>query len=119
MRSPKLILFLVAGIFAMCGTSPAQADAEKSYLQQIKLPKGFKISTYEANVPGARQMCLSPDGVLYVGTKSQKGSVYAVIDKNKDGKADEVIEVAQNMETMFPIRNLAAKILTLFLRPPR
>lgn len=97
MRSPKLMLILVAGILAMSGSSSAQADAAKDFLKQIKLPTGFKISTYAANVPGARQMCLAPDGVLFVGTKQEKGSVYAVIDKDKDGKADEVIAVAQDL----------------------
>ncbi|MDR3616976.1 MAG: PQQ-dependent sugar dehydrogenase [Candidatus Obscuribacterales bacterium] len=69
-------------------------------LDKIKLPPGFKIETYCATVPGARQMCLSDNGILYVGTKGidgSKGPVYAVIDKDHDGHADAVKIVAKDL----------------------
>src|SRR4030066_184039 len=47
------------------------------------------------NVPGARSMTLSPSGILFVGTRN--GEVYAVVDKNKDNKADEVITIVQGL----------------------
>ncbi len=58
----------------------------------IELPAGFKISVYADNVPGARSMALSKSGILFVGTRGSK--VYAVIDSNKDFKADRVITIA-------------------------
>lgn len=64
-------------------------------LDKIKLPPGFKIEVYAGNVPGARSMTLSPNGTLFVGTRN--GEVYAVVDKNKDNKADEVITIAQGL----------------------
>ena len=64
-------------------------------LDKIKLPPGFKIEVYAGNVPGARSMTLSPSGILFVGTRN--GEVYAVVDKNKDNKADEVITIAQGL----------------------
>jgi len=103
------MLCLVAGILAVSSSACAprlvdksyvqqgKAESQKNYLSQIKMPKGFKISTYAENIPGARQMCLSPEGVLYVGTRTPKGNVYAVVDKDKDGKADEVIVLARNL----------------------
>ena len=41
-------------------------------------------------------MVLSPNGTLFVGTRSE-GNVYAVLDNNKDGKADEVITIAKGL----------------------
>ena len=64
-------------------------------LDKIKLPPGFKIEVYTGNVPGARSMTLSPNGTLFVGTRN--GEVYAVVDNNKDNKADEVITIVQGL----------------------
>ena len=64
-------------------------------LDKIKLQPGFKIEVYAGNVPGARSMTLSPSGILFVGTRN--GEVYAVVDKNRDNKADEVITIAQGL----------------------
>lgn len=66
----------------------------KYNLDKIKLPAGFKIEVY-AEIKNARSMTVSPDGTLYVGTN--KKNVYAIPDKNKDGKADKVYEIASDM----------------------
>jgi len=65
-------------------------------LHLIKLPKGFTISLYTADVPNARAMVLTPDGTLFVGTR-KKGNVYAVVDKDKDFKADHVYRIAKKL----------------------
>ncbi len=65
-------------------------------LDKIKLPPGFRIEIYATGVTGARQMALSPNGTLYVGTIGE-GNVYAVLDNNKDGKADQVITIAKGL----------------------
>ncbi len=41
-------------------------------------------------------MALSPGGVLFVGTRDA-GNVYAVLDTNKDYKADKVITIASGL----------------------
>lgn len=64
-------------------------------LNKIKLPPGFKIEVYAANVPGARSMTLSPSGIVFVGTR--EGEVYAVVDKNRDNQGDEAISIAQGL----------------------
>ncbi|MEM7034204.1 MAG: sorbosone dehydrogenase family protein [Chloroflexota bacterium] len=56
----------------------------------ITLPPGFHIDIYADDVPNARSMALSPNGTLFVGTRSE-GSVYAVLDHDQDYQADEVI----------------------------
>ncbi len=67
-------------------------------LAKIKLPDGFKIDYYAKNVKNARSMALSPSGILYVGTRSND-KVFAIVDKDKDGKAEEVIEVASGLNS--------------------
>jgi glucose/arabinose dehydrogenase len=65
-------------------------------LAQIKLPPGFSIDLYATGVRNARSMALSPGGVLYVGTRSA-GNVYALVDTNKDQKADNVHTIASGL----------------------
>jgi glucose/arabinose dehydrogenase len=67
-------------------------------LQKVKLPPGFSISLFSGNVPGARSMALSPGGVLYVGTRPE-GKVYALTDRNRDGRADRVFTIAAGLQT--------------------
>jgi len=76
---------------------PVQGGGADLPLDQIKLPPGFRIEVYSDNVPGARSMTLSPGGTLYVGTLNA-GNVYAVVDRGKKGRADEVILIASGMD---------------------
>ena len=79
-------------------TAPAAVAAEAN-LAKIKLPAGFRISYFAQNVPGARELALGPDGTVYVGTNAQgtKGKVYALPDKNRDGRADAVLTIATGL----------------------
>ncbi|HEX9941216.1 MAG TPA: sorbosone dehydrogenase family protein [Thermoanaerobaculia bacterium] len=67
-------------------------------LDRIKLPAGFSIAVFSDQVPGARSMTLSPKGVLYVGTRGE-GKVYALVDRNRDGRADEVRTIASGLRS--------------------
>jgi hypothetical protein len=71
--------------------------ASANRLLMSTLPPGFKISLY-ARVPGARSMTLSPAGVLFVGTRA-KGCVYAVVDRDNDHTADEVLTIAEGLHS--------------------
>jgi glucose/arabinose dehydrogenase len=103
-----LLIFLFPAFFFGCTGKRAGFQKEllpsdssslyKKYsLDKLRLPAGFRISVY-AEVPNARSMTLSPSGVLYVGNRSED-KVYAVIDENKDGKADKVYIVASGLNT--------------------
>jgi glucose/arabinose dehydrogenase len=70
--------------------------ADDSIGEIISLPPGFAISTYAENVPNARSMAISQRNILFVGSMNA-GKVYAVVDKNGDFKADEVITVASGL----------------------
>jgi len=67
-------------------------------LEQIKLPAGFEISVYASGVENARSMTLSPNGTLFVGTRSA-GKVYAIVDRNGDFQADDVITMARGLNS--------------------
>jgi len=64
----------------------------------IKLPPGFHISVFADNVSGARSMSISSSGILFVGTRGE-GKVYAILDTNKDFKADEIITIASGLNS--------------------
>jgi glucose/arabinose dehydrogenase len=64
---------------------------------RIQLPPGFRIDLYADKVPDARSLALSPSGVLFVGTR-KAGNVYAVLDRDGDGRAEEVLTVARGLD---------------------
>jgi glucose/arabinose dehydrogenase len=78
------------------GSEPALTEYAQSLpLSSIKLPAGFKIDVF-AEAPDARQMAMSPSGIIYVGNKD-KGSVFALKDTDGDHKADKRWEVAKGL----------------------
>ena len=68
---------------------------KKYNLANIKMPAGFSINVY-AEINGARSLCVSPSGTVFVGTRDG-GKVYAIKDENHDGKADSVYVVARGL----------------------
>jgi glucose/arabinose dehydrogenase len=89
-----LLSSLLVLAFWSCNSSASNGNNQDNSLN-IKLPPGFHISIYADNVKGARSLCLSPDGTLFVGTRGDK--VYAVLDTNKDYKADKVVVIASGL----------------------
>ncbi len=63
----------------------------------IRLPPGFSIQVYASDVPNARQMALSPNGTLYVGSRGA-GKVHAVVDRDRDGRADQVYLIDKGLK---------------------
>jgi glucose/arabinose dehydrogenase len=72
------------------------AGAQQVPLNKITVPPGFSIEVYAPDVPNARSMALSPTGTLFVSTR-QAGNVYAVLDRDQDQKADDVITIASGL----------------------
>lgn len=92
-------LFLRLGIILVMFLSVVTCNNESVSFSQsdITLPPGFQIEVLAENVAGARSMALSENGILFVGTRDVGGNVYAVVDNNKDYKADEVVIVATGL----------------------
>ncbi|OGL61111.1 MAG: sorbosone dehydrogenase [Candidatus Tectomicrobia bacterium RIFCSPLOWO2_12_FULL_69_37] len=94
MRIRTLALLLASAWLG--GLSPA--GAQDLPLDQIKLPPGFRIRLFARGVPGARSLALSPSGTVFVGSRGA-GRVYALPDKDRKGRADEVVTLVQGMDT--------------------
>ncbi|GMQ24262.1 PQQ-dependent sugar dehydrogenase [Algoriphagus sp. oki45] len=71
----------------------AKADVK---LDQIRLLPGFKIEVWAADVPNARSMAMSEEGIVFVGNR-QGDSVFALVDENADGKADSKFILAEGL----------------------
>ena len=84
-------LFCLLGI-VLSGMSWAAALP----IEQIKLPKGFRITVFAEQVPNARSMALSPNGTLFVGTR-REDKVYAAQDRDGDNKADRTFVLAKGL----------------------
>ena len=37
-------------------------------IEQLNMPKGFKVETFADNVPNARQMALGDQGTVFIGS---------------------------------------------------
>lgn len=93
LSSIYLIFYALAGCNLFAGET---RSVEKEDLSKIKLPPGFAIEIYAGKVAGARSLTLGDKGTLFVGTR-REGNVYAVVDQNKDNKADKVYTIADGM----------------------
>ena len=78
-RAPRLLPILIL-FLAGCGSAAVEGAAPN--LDAIELPPGFFVETFADDVPGARSMALSPDGTIFVGTRSA-GVVYAVTQEEE------------------------------------
>ncbi len=83
------------------GAPPAQGPPPSPDLplNLITLPPGFKIEVYASGVRNAREMTLGSKGTVFVGSRNKPAgdSVYAVVDKDGDHKADQVLTIAKGL----------------------
>ncbi len=93
---PKLGNAAFALLLAGCGAG-APAPEGAGAAAREGLPAGFELSVYAEGLDRARFMSFGPDGTLYVGTNSDK--VYALPDKDRDGRADQVIVFAGGLRS--------------------
>jgi glucose/arabinose dehydrogenase len=85
------LLAALAAIFVSC-----VAFGDEVRLDLIRLPQGFKIDVYARNVENARSMAVGAKGSLFVGTR-RAGKVYAIVDRDGDGRADAVMTIAKGL----------------------
>lgn len=65
-------------------------------LERIKLPEGFKITVFASGIENARSLARGEKGTIFVGNRSED-KVYAVVDENNDGKADQTYVIASGL----------------------
>lgn len=97
---PRLTIFV---LLAACGLFNAQTAHAGNDISSIKLPSGFKAAVYADQhtkhgeyLADARFMTFDANGNLYLSSP-KSNSVVMLVDKNKDGIADEVVIVATNL----------------------
>ena len=84
-----------ASALGVAGAAPAARPAA-AVPPGLKLPKGFHIAVYADKVDSARELAVSPSGIVFVGSR-KAGKVYALIDADKDGVAEKVVTVAEGL----------------------
>jgi len=110
--TPPILMALMALIFACNEKQGAEAQSIKSstgsnkidirtakadvQLNKLKLPLNFKIDVWAADIPNARSMAISDNGIVFVGNRQEK-NVYAIVDENNDGKADYKYILAEGL----------------------
>jgi glucose/arabinose dehydrogenase len=67
-------------------------------LDTLRLPPGFSIGVYAANVPHARSLARGREGTTFVSTR-RDDKVYALVDEDGDHDADRVYVVASGLDT--------------------
>jgi glucose/arabinose dehydrogenase len=97
-RVARLMNRIYATCFALlCGLlTITQVSAAPVQLDSITLPPGFRIHIYADDVPDAQSMSLGAHGTLFVGSR-KAGRVYAIVDKNRDGRSDRIYIIAQGL----------------------
>jgi glucose/arabinose dehydrogenase len=75
------LALLIAGLASAAGCFRGYLTAvlpgAAADVADLKVPPGFAISVFAADVPNARQMALGPDGIVFVGSRAA-GKVYAI-----------------------------------------
>ena len=96
--SAALLLALVEAAFVSpAGAALPGAPPDDAKLDHIVLPPGFSIDVF-ADVEQARSLALGSKGTVFVGSLS-RGTVTALVDRDRDGKADETIVIAEDLNT--------------------
>lgn len=81
----------------------------------LKIPSGFKIGVFTKDLGKARDLQFSPGGVLLVSSK-ESGIVYALPDKDGDGKADSKVVVLAGLDNPHGLAFHAGKLFVTELK---
>jgi glucose/arabinose dehydrogenase len=89
----------VATLFfvVLAATLTTSARQSGSPLAALVLPAGFHADVFAEQVDNARSMALGPQGTLFVGSQ-YVGKVHAVVDSDRDYKADRVMVIASGLD---------------------
>jgi len=99
-----LVAFLLTLSWATWNALPditemsATRDTQRSFLERIELPDGFKISLYASGLGRARSMTLSPNGDILIASPGRK--LFRVkADGDGDGHSDGVETLRDDMKS--------------------
>ena len=99
-RSALPVLIFVVVVLVVLGVAACTAAGPAGGLQldRIKLPPGFSISLYADGVPNARSLTLGAAGRC-LSAPVGKGRCYALLDRNRDNRADAVLVIAEGLDS--------------------
>ncbi|SFN27884.1 Glucose/arabinose dehydrogenase, beta-propeller fold [Dokdonella immobilis] len=94
-RAPSF-LAPVCGLLFVAMAAHASAK-DPLPLEKLKLPKGFEIAVYSADVPNARELAIGTRGTVFAGSR-RVGKVYALTDADQDGRAETVRVIVDGLQ---------------------
>src|SRR5436190_6881963 len=65
---------------------------------KLNLPPGFAIAEYAGGFQRPRYMLLGPSNELILSDSMNNGSVFVLVDTNKDGKVDDRKEILKGLD---------------------
>lgn len=65
---------------------------------QHRVPAGFSVEAFTDGFEKPRFMLLGPNNEILLSDSADKGSVYVLLDKNRDGKIDEKIKILEGLD---------------------
>src|SRR3954470_17915595 len=95
MSTRRFVLSVCAAALAAGLTASARQAAPRP-VGALVVPAGFRFDVFAENVGNARMMALGAQGTVFVGSQ-YAGNVYAVVDKDGDHKADQVLAIAKGL----------------------
>lgn len=89
---------LVAPAILLAAFAASTWAKDPPAIEKLRVPAGFHVTVYSADVPNARALALGSKGTVFVGSRSA-GKVYALSDADHDGRAEKsrVIATGLNM----------------------
>ena len=88
----RKLTLLAFACLALAAVQEVTAE-QKLPIDTIKLPPGFEIRVFAADVPGARSLTLGKSDVVFVGT--QRDTVYAV--RYRGDRAERTVRIASGL----------------------
>ncbi|NIO41957.1 MAG: sorbosone dehydrogenase family protein [Burkholderiales bacterium] len=85
-------------LLAIALISAAPVAAAQVQLEKLRLPPGFVIEVFADGVRDARSLTLGDNGTVFVGTRA-RGTVYALVDADRDGKSDRMYTIAKGLNS--------------------
>jgi len=67
-------------------------------IEKLRVPAGFSIEVFADDVQDARSLAVGDKGTVFVGTRA-RGSVYALVDSDQDGKSDRMYTIAKGLNS--------------------
>jgi len=93
-RAFSTLFVLAAAAVACTRATPATKPAD---LSRLTLPAGFRIELYASGVGEARELAIGAKGTVFAGS-FDAGNVYALVDADRDGRAERVLTIATGLD---------------------